>query len=237
MGRLAKRGAIFRRLSMDGVFEREITFGKHFNDMTCFCRKKLFCWLQFYQISDPSRLQMHLKLKYTKKNFKVKNSCLIKGFANLPIQIFIKLFYKTFKTFVQLRSRICSESSETTWEHSGESWRLDSYSHMWCWWSTDTKNYLVSTFYLTWMGDQAKLVCGTSWIIFNYQLLLRSRFKDNEKVPIRAEKYVTKYSNGIAELSIRNIIEKDAGVYKICATNEIGSIENEATVVVEVQLY
>ncbi|VDK33762.1 unnamed protein product [Anisakis simplex] len=27
IGRLAKRGAIFRRLSMDGVFERSIKFG------------------------------------------------------------------------------------------------------------------------------------------------------------------------------------------------------------------
>lgn len=31
IGRLAKRGAIFRRLSMDGVFEREIKMGMIWN--------------------------------------------------------------------------------------------------------------------------------------------------------------------------------------------------------------
>lgn len=42
------------------------------------------------------------------------------------------------------------------------------------------------------------------------------------------------FINGTAELSIKDIEEVDAGLYSVTATNELGSIQCEAKLIVQV---
>uniref|UniRef100_A0A0N5ALN6 Myosin light chain kinase, smooth muscle n=1 Tax=Syphacia muris TaxID=451379 RepID=A0A0N5ALN6_9BILA len=125
MGRLVKRGAIFRRLSMDGVFEREITFETEYAPKVC------------KQLED----------------------------------IIAKV---------------------------GD---------------------LIATLSCDVDGIPAPRI---TW------------FKDGKEILINnTTKYASQYSNGVAELHIKSINKDDSGVYKMEATNEIGSINSVATLSVE----
>lgn len=51
-----------------------------------------------------------------------------------------------------------------------------------------------------------------------------------------ANKYEMKYDGTDVELSIKNIAESDSGIYAAVATSELGSVQSEAEVLVQVTL-
>ncbi|CAJ0569804.1 unnamed protein product, partial [Mesorhabditis spiculigera] len=58
-------------------------------------------------------------------------------------------------------------------------------------------------------------------------------FKGDKELPTNSPKYNTRYLNGLAELTVKNIEETDAGIYTCRATNDLGSIETQAKLVIE----
>uniref|UniRef100_A0A914ZQD0 Titin n=1 Tax=Parascaris univalens TaxID=6257 RepID=A0A914ZQD0_PARUN len=58
-------------------------------------------------------------------------------------------------------------------------------------------------------------------------------FKDDRELRATSEKHIAKYAGGKVELEMRNLEKSDAGVYLMRATNELGSVECKAKVVVE----
>ncbi|VDK50737.1 unnamed protein product [Anisakis simplex] len=58
-------------------------------------------------------------------------------------------------------------------------------------------------------------------------------FKDDEELKIAAEKYTSSFKKGVVELDVKNIEKSDEGTYTMRATNEIGSVESKASLVVE----
>nr|CDJ96599.1 Immunoglobulin I-set and Fibronectin domain containing protein [Haemonchus contortus] len=57
-------------------------------------------------------------------------------------------------------------------------------------------------------------------------------FKDDKELITPSTKYEARYSDGLSELTIKNIEESDAGQYCCRATNEFGSIATRATLTV-----
>ncbi|EYC10055.1 hypothetical protein Y032_0057g2742 [Ancylostoma ceylanicum] len=57
-------------------------------------------------------------------------------------------------------------------------------------------------------------------------------FKDDKELVIPTPKYESRYTEGLAELDVRNIVESDAGRYSCRATNDLGSITTRATLTV-----
>ncbi|PIO76038.1 immunoglobulin I-set domain protein [Teladorsagia circumcincta] len=57
-------------------------------------------------------------------------------------------------------------------------------------------------------------------------------FKDNKELVVSSSKYQARYSDGLSELTIKNIEESDAGRYSCRATNELGSITTKANLTV-----
>lgn len=57
-------------------------------------------------------------------------------------------------------------------------------------------------------------------------------FKDEKELVIPTPKYESRYTEGLAELDVKNIVESDAGRYSCRATNELGSITTRATLTV-----
>ncbi|VDN60786.1 unnamed protein product, partial [Dracunculus medinensis] len=60
-------------------------------------------------------------------------------------------------------------------------------------------------------------------------------FKDSHELIQPSKKYNMSFINGTAELSIKDIEEVDAGLYSVTATNELGSIQCEAKLIVQHQ--
>ncbi|KAK6011907.1 immunoglobulin I-set domain protein, partial [Ostertagia ostertagi] len=57
-------------------------------------------------------------------------------------------------------------------------------------------------------------------------------FKDDKELIVSSSKYQARYSDGLSELTIKNIEESDAGRYSCRATNELGSITTKANLTV-----
>lgn len=58
-------------------------------------------------------------------------------------------------------------------------------------------------------------------------------FKDDKEVNVPSIKFDSQYSEGSAELTVKNIEQADAGSYRCRATNALGSVSTEAKMVVE----
>lgn len=61
------------------------------------------------------------------------------------------------------------------------------------------------------------------------------RFKDDKELRATPQKHIAKYADGKVELGVRNVEKLDAGVYLMRATNELGSVECKAKIIVEVR--
>ncbi|PIO69851.1 immunoglobulin I-set domain protein [Teladorsagia circumcincta] len=60
-------------------------------------------------------------------------------------------------------------------------------------------------------------------------------FKDEKQLVVPSIKYDSHFEDGLAELTVKNIEQSDAGVYRCCATNELGSVSTEGKLIVGVR--
>ncbi|KAK6753136.1 hypothetical protein RB195_012624 [Necator americanus] len=56
--------------------------------------------------------------------------------------------------------------------------------------------------------------------------------KDDKELLVPSAKYEARFTNGLAELTVKNIVESDEGRYSCRATNDLGSITTKATLTV-----
>ncbi|ETN69439.1 immunoglobulin I-set domain protein, partial [Necator americanus] len=56
--------------------------------------------------------------------------------------------------------------------------------------------------------------------------------KDDKELLVPSAKYAARFTNGLAELTVKNIVESDEGRYSCRATNDLGSITTKATLTV-----
>ncbi|KAK6047730.1 immunoglobulin I-set domain protein [Cooperia oncophora] len=60
-------------------------------------------------------------------------------------------------------------------------------------------------------------------------------YKDEKQLEIPSIKYDSQFDDGLAQLTVKNIEQSDAGVYRCRATNELGSVSTEGKLIVGVR--